>query len=86
MSSDLSESSTGVVTEFSDPSGLGVITDESGREWPFHCVSLEDGTRTIETGTRVRFVQGFRVARPEAVHIIRLKAVSFVARTPCGCL
>ena len=57
MSSYLSEASTGVVTEFSDPSGLGVITDESGRQWPFHCVSLEDGTRTIETGSRVRFVQ-----------------------------
>ena len=72
MSSDLSASSTGVVTEFSDPSGLGVITDERGRHWPFHCVSLEDGTRTVEIGVRVSFVQGFRVARPEAVHIIRL--------------
>lgn len=72
MSSDLSESLTGVVTEFSDPSGLGVITDESGRQWPFHCVSLEDGTRSVEIGVRVCFVQGFRVARPEAVHIIRL--------------
>jgi cold shock CspA family protein len=72
MSSDLSASSTGVVTEFSDPSGLGVITDESGRQWPFHCVSLEDGTRTVEIGVRVSFVEGFRVARPEAVHIIRL--------------
>jgi hypothetical protein len=35
-------------------------------------VSLEDGTRTVEIGVRVSFVQGFRVARPEAVHIIRL--------------
>jgi len=72
MSSDLSASSTGVVTDFSEPSGLGVITDESGQQWPFHCVSLEDGTRTVEIGVRVSFVQGFRVARPEAVHIIRL--------------
>jgi len=72
MSSDLSASSTGVVSEFSDPSGLGVITDENGRQWPFHCVSLEDGTRSVEIGVRVSFVQGFRVARPEAVHIIRL--------------
>lgn len=72
MSSDLSASSTGVVTDFSETSGLGVITDESGQQWPFHCVSLEDGTRTVEIGARVSFIQGFRVARPEAVHIIRL--------------
>lgn len=72
MSSELSNVSTGTVTQFDDAAGLGVITDINGKEWPFHCVSLSDGSRTIDAGASVGFREGFRVARPEAVEITRL--------------
>ena len=49
--------------------GLGEITDSASVVWPFHCVSIADGSRTIEVGQAVMFRTGFRVARPEAVSI-----------------
>lgn len=59
----------GVVTQFDDYVALGQITDSQGRIWPFHCVSIADGSRTIATGTRVQFDTAWRVARVEAVDI-----------------
>jgi cold shock CspA family protein len=66
---ELSEELTGTVTSFNDAHGLGEITDSASVVWPFHCVSIADGTRTIEVGRTVMFRSGFRVARPEAVSI-----------------
>ena len=68
-SEELSEELTGTVTSFNDAHGLGEITDSAFVVWPFHCVSIADGTRTIEVGRTVMFRSGFRVARPEAVSI-----------------
>ncbi len=59
----------GVVTQFDDFVALGEITDSSGRVWPFHCVSIADGTRTIEVGAKVQCETAWRVARVEAVDI-----------------
>lgn len=47
---------TGTVASFDDPAGLGVVTASDGRDYPFHCTAIEDGTRTIEPGTPVAFV------------------------------
>jgi cold shock CspA family protein len=46
----------GTVTAFDGDRGLGVVTDGAGREWPFHCTSIADGTRAIDVGTDVAFV------------------------------
>jgi len=69
QSEELSEELTGIVTAFNDAHGLGEITDSASVVWPFHCVSIADGTRTIDVGRNVVFRAGFRVARPEAVFI-----------------
>lgn len=68
-SEELSEELTGTVTSFNDAHGLGEITDSAFVVWPFHCVSIADGSRSIEVGQKVVFRTGFRVARPEAVSI-----------------
>ena len=69
QSDELSEELSGIVTAFNDAHGLGEITDSASVVWPFHCVSIADGSRTIEVGRTVMFRTGFRVARPEAVAI-----------------
>jgi cold shock CspA family protein len=63
---------TGTVTAFDETSGLGTVTADGGTEYPFHCVSIADGSRSITPGTRVGFETGFRVARTEATLIVRL--------------
>jgi hypothetical protein len=46
----------GTVVEFDPERGLGTVSAESGR-YPFHCTELADGSRRIEVGTVVRFVE-----------------------------
>jgi cold shock CspA family protein len=46
---------SGRVASFDEARGLGVVVDDSGQEFPFHCTAISDGTRSIEPGTRVRF-------------------------------
>jgi CspA family cold shock protein len=41
------------VTEFDEVRGLGIIHDDSGASYQFHCVEIADGSRTIAVGTRV---------------------------------
>jgi cold shock CspA family protein len=64
------ESGTGVVSEFDEARGLGVVTADDGAELHFHCTAIADGTRSVPVGERVRFVV---VAGPagrwEAAHI-----------------
>jgi cold shock CspA family protein len=45
----------GTVRSFDAPRGLGVVVDDGGTDYPFHCTAIADGTRTIAPGTRVRF-------------------------------
>jgi cold shock CspA family protein len=46
---------TGVVIAFDEPRGLGVVRGDDGRNYPFHCTALADGTREVALGTRVVF-------------------------------
>jgi cold shock CspA family protein len=48
----------GIVQSFSDAEGLGVVRGDDGVEYPFHCVEIEGGTRTIEVGRAVIFRPG----------------------------
>ncbi len=47
--------SRGVVSEFDESVGLGVITSVDGVELPFHCIAISDGSRKIEVGASVAF-------------------------------
>jgi cold shock CspA family protein len=45
----------GTVTDFDERVGLGTVTGDDGRAYPFHCTQVADGSRTIEVGARVSF-------------------------------
>jgi cold shock CspA family protein len=58
----------GVVTEFDETAGLGLVTADDGAVYGFHCTQIADGTRAIATGTRVVFdVVPWHQGRYEAV-------------------
>lgn len=46
----------GTVTEFDIDRGLGTVTDDEERPWPFHSTAIVDGSRSIALGTRVAVV------------------------------
>jgi cold shock CspA family protein len=60
---------SGRVAEFEQQSGLGVITTAHGAEFPFHCVEIADGSRTIEVGSDVEFESLRKLGRVEAASI-----------------
>ena len=72
MDESVSSARRGVVTSFDDHVALGAITGDDGSVWPFHCVSIADGSRTILAGTRVQFDVTFHVSRDEAINITPL--------------
>ena len=45
----------GTIREFDEATGLGVISADDERAFPFHCVEIADGTRTIDAGQAVAF-------------------------------
>ncbi len=45
----------GTVTAFDERRGLGEVTAEDDRVYPFHCTEVADGTRSIAVGTQVGF-------------------------------
>lgn len=45
----------GVVTAFDPERGLGTVVSDAGRELPFHCTAVADGSRSVEVGTAVVF-------------------------------
>jgi cold shock CspA family protein len=57
------------VVAFDGPSGLGEIAVADGTTIPFHCVSIADGSRTIEVGAAVRFEELRKLGRLEAARI-----------------
>lgn len=59
----------GSVTQFDDARGLGEVTRDDGTVFAFHCVSIADGTRTIEHGARVSFAPLLKLGRHEAADI-----------------
>jgi cold shock CspA family protein len=56
----------GRVDEFDEAAGLGVIIDGDGRAYPFHCIEIADGTRTIDTDQAVVFELLPRLGRLQA--------------------
>ncbi|MEY4605721.1 MAG: hypothetical protein ACO3S5_10970 [Ilumatobacteraceae bacterium] len=62
----------GVVASFDADVGLGVIIDDDGRRWPFHCIEIADGTRQVAVGTAVRFRSIARLGRYEAAGVAAL--------------
>jgi cold shock CspA family protein len=61
---------SGQVTQFDPIIGLGVVESANGESFPFHCLSIADGTRTIPVGCSVSFGLSHRFGRDEAVAII----------------
>jgi cold shock CspA family protein len=45
-----------VVATFDADRGLGTLSTDGGRELPFHCTAIADGTRRIAVGAAVVFV------------------------------
>jgi len=59
----------GRVDEFDGHRGLGTVVCDDGSVFPFHCVSIADGSRDIAVGQEVEFGVEFKVKREEAVAI-----------------
>lgn len=60
---------SGVVTSFDDAVGLGEVRGDDGFTYPFHCVEIADGTRTIEVDAPVVFLVLAKLGRHEAAAI-----------------
>jgi CspA family cold shock protein len=61
---------TGKISAFDDHRGIGTVTADDGRDYPFHCTQIADGTRTIKIGTAVTFdAQAGHLGRFEATVI-----------------
>jgi CspA family cold shock protein len=60
----------GTVTAFDEARGLGEVTRDDGATYPFHCVEIADGTRTIDVGTAVVFEVVAKLGRYEAAHLV----------------
>jgi cold shock CspA family protein len=61
---------TGVIEAFDDHRGDGVLRSDDGHLFYFHCVNIEDGSRTIPTGVRASGVRSVgRRGRDELVHV-----------------
>lgn len=59
----------GVVVEFDEHVGLGIVESAAGVRYPFHCTQIADGSRTIESQTRVTFDVCERHKGPEAYEV-----------------
>jgi cold shock CspA family protein len=71
----------GAVTEFDESRGLGEITDANGTVFPFHCVGIADGSRSIAIGTPVRFDVTPKLGRYEAARIVAWTTASDASST-----
>ena len=60
---------TGVVAEFDQMVGLGVIRTADGEVVPFHCIEIADGSRTIQIGAPVTALRIAKLGRYEAASI-----------------
>lgn len=64
---------TGTVVAFDVRRGLGTVRGDDGTEHAFHCTAITDGTRTIDAGTRVRYILAARIGSYEAAELTRLR-------------
>ena len=60
------------VTAFDEHVGLGTIVLADGREIPFHCAEIADGSRRIDVGTEVDCEVRTKFGRPEAFGLMSL--------------
>jgi len=60
---------SGAVVAFDGEVGLGEIESTDGVRYPFHCIAIADGSRTIDVGTPVRFGLLGKLGRYEATDI-----------------
>ncbi|NNN10091.1 MAG: hypothetical protein HKL85_12990 [Acidimicrobiaceae bacterium] len=62
-----------VVVSFDEARGDGLLRDDRGRDYYFHCVHIADGTRLIDAGALVsaRRAVGLR-GRDEATDVVKL--------------
>jgi len=67
----------GVVMEFDDPRGLGVVVTDGGVQYPFHCANIADGSRRIDVGAAVtwKVIPG-RLGQWEAAEIRTLSGAN----------
>ena len=63
---------TGVVAEFDEQVGLGLISDASGSTFRFHSVEIADGSRSIEVGQPVMFQRLARFGEYQAGEVTPL--------------
>ena len=68
----MSEDFVGRVVAFDDAAGLGDVERDDGVRYPFHCIEIADGTRSIALGTAVTFTLLCKLGRYEAAHITAL--------------
>jgi cold shock CspA family protein len=61
----------GTISNFDADVGLGDLVADDGTIYPFHCVEIADGTRTIDVGTAVTFELLHKLGRHEAGRINR---------------
>ncbi|HEV7886236.1 MAG TPA: hypothetical protein VGO92_01670 [Acidimicrobiales bacterium] len=61
---------TGRVVQFDEAVGLGEVEADDGRRYPFHCVQIADGTRTIGVDAAVAFdIAPGPLGRYQATHL-----------------
>lgn len=59
----------GKVTAFDPEAGTGTVTGDDGTRYPFHCIEIADGSRTIDPDTPVEFTLLARFGRYQAAQI-----------------
>lgn len=62
----MNEQHAGTVVAFDAAVGLGEVRRADGVRFPFHCIEIADGTRTIEVATPVTFRLLCKLGRYEA--------------------
>lgn len=59
----------GTVAEFDAAIGLGTITAADGASYPFHCIEIADGSRSVAVDATVSFELIGKLGRFEAARI-----------------
>lgn len=63
----------GVIESFDDHRGDGMLVSDEGERFYFHCVSIADGTRHIDTGVRAHGERRVgHVGRDEVVAVTKI--------------
>lgn len=60
---------TGTVSDFDESVGLGVVAGADGVDYPFHCIEIADGSRSIAVGADVTFDVLAKLGRWEAANL-----------------